>query len=81
MEGERKNFYKKLIFHCIFFNNEKCFPLHVCKVFLSNSEACDLQPAVSNFAVHEKGQRQWKHLPWDPFRESIIVKTQKVIND
>ena len=51
------------------------------KFFLSNSDACDLQPAVPNFATHGKGERHWKHLPWDPFKVPIIVKTQKIIND
>ena len=40
MERERKYFYKKLTSYCIFFNNKKCFPLHVCKVFLPNLDAC-----------------------------------------
>ena len=26
-------------------------------------------------------ERHWKHLPQDPFEVSIIVKTQKIIND
>ena len=52
MEGEWKKFYKKLISFCIFFKNKKCFPLHVSKVFLRNPDECNLQPAVSNFAVH-----------------------------
>ena len=53
MEAERKKFYKNLISYCIFFNNKKCFSLLTCKVFfLPNPDACDLQPAVSNFAAH-----------------------------
>ena len=38
--------------------------------------ACDLK-----FAAHEKGERHWKHLPWDPFKVPITVKTQKIMND
>ena len=53
MEAERKKFYKKLISYCNFFNNKNCFSLLTCKVFfLPNPDACDLQPAVSNFAAH-----------------------------
>ena len=33
MKAEWKKFYKKLISYCIFFNNKKCFPLNICKVF------------------------------------------------
>ena len=52
MERERKRFHKKLISNCIFFNNKKCFPLHVREVCLPNPDACNLKPAVSNFAAH-----------------------------
>ena len=36
----------------IFFNNKKCFLLHVFEVFLPNLNVCNLQPAVSSFAAH-----------------------------
>ena len=52
MAAERKKFYKKLISFCIFFGNKECFPLLTCKDFLPNPDACDLQPAISNFAAH-----------------------------
>ena len=51
MEGELKKFYKKLISNGIFSIIKKCFPLQVCKVFLSNPDARSLQPEVSNFAA------------------------------
>ena len=38
----------------LFINDKKCFPLQVCEVFLPNQVACNLQPAVSNFAVHRQ---------------------------
>ena len=43
MEGEQKNFYKKLISYSIFFNNKKCFPLHICNIFLPIPDACNLK--------------------------------------
>ena len=67
MEGERKMFNKKLIFCCIFLNNKKGFPLHIfAKFFLPNPDACDLQPAVSNFAAH------WHEVRMQQNKEHVI---------
>ena len=49
LEGERKKFYKKIDFLLYFFNNQKCFPLHVRKAFSANLDAYNLQLAVSIF--------------------------------
>ena len=55
LEKERKSFSKKIDFLLhFFFNNKKCFTLRVREVFLSNPDACNLQPAVSNFAAHKR---------------------------
>ena len=47
-----KSFTKKWISYCTFYSNKKCFPLHVRKFFFTDPYACNLQPTVSNFAVH-----------------------------
>ena len=52
MEAERKKFYKKLISNCIFLIPKNVFHYLLAKFFLPNPNACNLQPAVSNFAAH-----------------------------
>ena len=74
METERRKFYKKFISYRIFFNNKMFSTTYLQSFFfLPNPDACDLQAAVSNFAVH--GHELILHYWYTQQAESNQIKT------